>query len=210
MRQLWAIRTMQRCTRGLAARMRVSTLRINRAASLIQTCYRRYSWVKKRAKKETVELSGKLLNRVLRGWLVLCRWHKLRKAVITLQNRLRKRRAKAVLKNLRLANRDVHALRLKNQELQELIVTLKNSTSGSSMRAINTAHVTTATTTTALHSTGQISEIESLNKENESLKREIESLNKENGSLKHEIESLKNYVVELQANRANRDVSKVT
>jgi myosin V len=140
-------RLVQRLMRGVLARIRVTAMRRLVSALKIQRQYRRYVhqsryWVvlnavamiqcKYRSVRATRLVTARRhqvhsvqLQRVMRGLYYRRRWFRFRRAVVVLQNRSRKAKARAQLRELRIAAKDVGKLKQSNDDLKNEIEALR-------------------------------------------------------------------------------------
>ena len=142
-----ASRLLQRVTRGMLSRLTARRIRHNRCAVRMQSafrghlCKRRFRSFRgvivflqsrfrirqklKKLREATMATRAINLQRILRGLRELRRWRRFRVAVVTLQNRLRKVRARAILRALRIQAKDVGRLQQSNEALKAEIEALK-------------------------------------------------------------------------------------
>eukprot|EP01041_Mallomonas_annulata_P007192 gene7191-14661_t len=143
----WAVRLLQRLCRGFMGRRLASSLRRQRAAIKIQCCFRAFSaycqyhecllsaiiiqscWRGRRARQRLIVFlymrDCHRLQRIFRGMFIRYRFLQFRRAVVALQCVCRKKRAKAVLKKLRVAGKDLGLLRSSNTALKQEIAELR-------------------------------------------------------------------------------------
>ena len=148
MLQLWALKFIQRIARGMIGRKCAMLKRQTRSAIAIQSCYRmqtaqfkykcfhfaivslqslfrcRKAWRAFRA--HMYKLRGAKLCKIMRVLFARRQINKSRRAIVALQCRLRIRKARAVLKKLRLEAKDVGSLKQSNQNLKAEIEMLRS------------------------------------------------------------------------------------
>lgn len=238
---MWAVRLAQRVIRGMIARQAARKVRkifaavkiqklfrgyccwqkfqkFLSAVTIIQSHYRQIRAVKHYSMIRSNIAAIKIQRNILR-WYYYVRWNKFKYSVIVIQNLLRGRKAKVILKRLRLESKDIGKLKvgyeLLQQEIQEL---RKRATEEKGIKVLESLRSQIVELTGLLNSERRLREetelkmanLKTLSATNEvclkcnELKSKNELLLKKEQAFMKEIDGLRNEILELKENALNR------